>query len=305
MKKIFLGFSNMWGASEAFTESYFLKCFPYLAPHYQFNIAPRLSKRNPDFVFYSVYGYIENPRYGLTKILFSGECGDHFAEGGKIAPGVCEPGFFDYGLTMAAENTHPNHIYMPLACLHLPLYNNGITTLIRDGSPPPAKEFFCDFIYSNGNSRVRVDFMKLLARRKRVECAGAVERNTEELRGTGYDRGGYLAKQRFQARCRFSIAFENNYFPGYTSEKLSDPLVARSVPIYSGNPRVAEVFNPEAFINVDEFPSHDAAIDYILKVDADEAWYQRYLNAPPFRGNVVPEKFSDATYLKFFQRIFQ
>src|SRR5262249_50563853 len=250
MKTISIGFSNMWGALETFTTEYFLKCFPYLRPYYDFVLDPD----DPDFVFYSVYGFVQKRAPRATRILFSGEAEDPFAQGGKMSPGVNEPGFYHYGITMAAENTHPNHIYMPLCCLHLPLHNNGMGDLIRNpDAPRRPKEYFCNFIYSNGNCRRRVEFFERLSHYKRVESLGAVERNNDALAGTGYDTAGYRAKQAFQARCKFSIAFENTYFPGYTTEKLSDPLLAGSVPIYSGNPRVSDIFNPKAFINVDTF----------------------------------------------------
>lgn len=301
MKTIAIDFSNMWGATETFTPAHFLKCFPYLQSHYDFV----LDRDDPDFVFYSVYGYVEKPARRARRIVYAGEAGDHFTQGGQMSPGLNEPGFYHYGITMAAENTHPNHIYMPLCCLHLPLHNNGICDLIREpGAQRQPKEFFCDFIYSNGNSRTRVEFFQRLSHYKRVESLGAVEPNNDALAGTGYDTPGYRAKQAFQARCKFSIAFENSYFPGYTTEKLSDPLLAGSVPIYSGNPRVADVFNPKAFINVDRFASTDQAIDYIREVDNNDELYLAYANEPPFPGNVVPERFSDATYLAFFQRIF-
>jgi len=301
MKTISIDFSNMWGPSEAFTVDYFLKCFPYLRPHYRFV----LDRRAPDFMFYSVYGYVEKLAKNATRILWAGEPGDHFAQGGKMSPDVNEAGFYHYGITMALENRHPNHIYMPLCCLHLPLHNNGMPDLIRQpGAPRSAKEYFCNFIYSNGNSRRRVDFFHQLSRYKRVESPGAVERNNDALAGTGYDTAGYRAKQKFQARCKFSIAFENTYFPGYTSEKLSDPLLAGSVPIYSGNPRVHEIFNPKAFINVDNFASDEEAIAYIREVDNNDDLYEKYLNEPPFPNNVVPQHISDAAYLRFFQRIF-
>jgi hypothetical protein len=69
-----------------------------------------------------------------------------------------------------------------------------------------------------------------------------------------------VVKQAFQARCKFSIAMENSYFPGYNTEKITDPLVARSVPIYKGDPRIAETFNPLAFINLSDFKSDEEAI---------------------------------------------
>ena len=300
MKTIRMDFSNMWGPSDHFTVEYFLKCFPYLRPHYHFVI----DRADPEFVFYSVYGYVEKLAPRATRLVWAGEAGDHFAQGGKMTPGVNQPGFYHYGITMAWDNHHDHHIYMPLCCLHLPLHNTGMVDLIRaNGSRPAAKEYFCNFIYSNGNSRRRVEFFHKLSRYKRVESLGAVERNNDALAGSGYDTAGYRAKQAFQARCKFSIAFENTYFAGYTTEKLSDPLLAGSVPIYSGNPRVAEIFNPKAFINVDDFNSEEDAIDYIRAVDSDDALYESYLNEPPFRGNTVPERISDAASVDFFRRV--
>lgn len=300
MKTISMDFSNMWGPSDAFTIEYFLKCFPYLRLHYHFV----LDRHDPQFVFYSVYGYVEKLAPRATRLVWAGEAGDHFTQGGKMSPGVNQPGFYHYGITMAWDNTHENHIYMPLCCLHLPLHNHGMGDLIRrPGALQVRKDYFCNFIYSNGNSRRRVEFFHKLSRYKRVESLGAVERNNDALAGTGYDTAGYRAKQAFQARCKFSIAFENTYFPGYTTEKLSDPLLAGSVPIYSGNPRVAEIFNPKAFINVDEFASDEEAIDYVRAVDNDDALYESFLNEPPFRGNTVPERISDERYVNFFRRV--
>ncbi len=300
MKTIRMDFSNTWWTPEGFTVDYFLRCFPYLRPHYQFV----LDRDDPELVFYSVYGYIEKLAPRAIRLIWAGEAGDHFAQGGKMRPGVNQPGFFHYGITMAWDNTHENHIYMPLCCLHLPLHNSGMSDLVRrPGAVPVRKEYFCNFICSNGNARRRVEFFQKLSQYKRVESLGAVERNNDALVGTGHDTAGYRAKQAFQARCKFSIAFENSYFPGYTTEKLSDPLLAGSVPIYSGNPHVAEIFNPRAFINVDEFASDEEAIEHIQAVDNDDALYQSYLDEPPFPGNSIPSRISDETYLNFFRRV--
>ena len=37
-----------------------------------------------------------------------------------------------------------------------------------------------------------------------------------------------------------TIAFENSSFPGYTTEKIFEPMLEGSIPIYWGNPRVDE-----------------------------------------------------------------
>lgn len=254
--------------------------------------------------FFSVYGYIQNRYDGAIRIIYAGEPGDHMAQGGKIAPEVCEQGFYHFGITCAAEQSSPNHCYLPAGLLHLNLYNRGVSTLIRrPGESGPRKEFFCNFIYSNGNSRDRIEFFHKLSAYKRIESCGHVERNNHALASAAYSKEGYRLKQAFQARCKFSIAMENTYFPGYNTEKITDPLVARSVPIYRGDPRIAETFNPSAFINVSDFNSEEECIEYIKAVDQNDALYQTYLNAPPFLGNVIPAKLTDEHYLNFWRKI--
>lgn len=297
MKKITIAYGNLWGRTERFAGDYISECFPFLRDHYSFSLSS-----NPQFAFYSAYGYLENRYDGAIRMIYVGEPGDHFAYGAKISPEVREEGFYHYGITCSANEPNPNHAYMPQGFLHLWLYNNGPKTLIRDPNvPPPRKAYFCNFIYSNGNSRYRVEFFHKLQAYKRVEACGVVERNNRALASTrAYCKDGYLAKQKFQSECKFSISMENNVFPGYNTEKLTDAFVGRSVPIYWGDPVVTRFFNPKAFIRVQDFESDEAAIDYIIKVDKDDALYQSYLNEPPFIGNVIPPELSEQRYLDFF-----
>ena len=299
MRTVGLAFANMWGRSSEFPADYLLDCFPCLRGHYSFELAPQ-----PELAFYSVYGYVENRHDGACRVVYAGEPGDHLAQGGKISERVCEQGFYHFAITCAAEQTSHRHCYMPQGWLHLNLYNQGVSTLIRRPEKVGVtKEFFCDFIYSNGYSHDRIEFFHKLSRYKRVESCGHVERNNGALASAAYSREGYLLKQAFQARCKFSIAMENSYFPGYNTEKITDPFVARSVPIYKGDPSIAQIFNPRAFINLNDFKSDEEAIEFIAAVDQDDALYQSYLDAPPFAYNVVPASLTDDHYLEFWRKI--
>jgi hypothetical protein len=249
MRIVGLGFANMWGRASDFRADYLLDCFPFLRGHYSFEL-----RHSPELAFFSVYGYIENRYDRATRVVYAGEPGDHFVQGGKLAPGVFEQGFFQFGITCAVEQASPNHCYMPAGFLHLNLHNHGVRTLVRQPQQTSCpKEFFCNFIYSNGNSRDRIEFFHKLSCYKHVESCGHVERNNNALAHAAYSKEGCLLKQAFQARCKFSIAMENTCFPGYNTEKITDPLVAGSVPIYKGDPKIAETFNPQAFINVNDF----------------------------------------------------
>ncbi len=56
------------------------------------------------------------------------------------------------------------------------------------------------------------------------------------------------SKRQFLSSYKFTIAAENDVFPGYQTEKLYDALKAHSVPIYIGDPYVSAVFNTESFV---------------------------------------------------------
>jgi len=100
------------------------------------------------------------------------------------------------------------------------------------------------------------------------------------------------------------MAFENTSIPGYTTEKIIEAMRARCVPIYWGNPRVAEEFNPRSFINANDFPSNEALIEHIRRVDQDENLYRQYFEEPYFSGNVPNQYFSKDRILDFFGRVF-
>ncbi len=303
MKEIRINFSNApWIAGV----DDFLRCFPYLRGLYQF-----VQANDPDYVFYGPYNYHHKWNERAVRIICAGEPGSHFhqAKTRQGDPGHFEDGWFHFGLTECARTNHPNHRYFPLPCLMLPFYTGqGISALVRrpeeltiglpGGAPVPEKQHFCNFIYSNGRSPDRIEFFDVLSRYKRVEAPAQVRHNCGGLGPS------YPDKQRFQASCKFSIAMENTYAPGYVTEKLSDPFLARSVPIYRGDPDVARFFNPDAFINLADFRNNDEAIEFIKMVDRDDALYARYLREPPFRGNVVPEEISDGYYLKFWEQVF-
>ena len=73
---------------------------------------------------------------------------------------------------------------------------------------------------------------------------------------------------------KFSIAAENARFYGYSTEKLISSFQAHTIPIYWGDPSVADEFNPKAFINADTL-SDNELIDIVKCIDEnDELWCQ-------------------------------
>jgi hypothetical protein len=71
---------------------------------------------------------------------------------------------------------------------------------------------------------------------------------------------------------RFSVAVENSIVDGYFTEKIVDCFRAGTIPIYWGDPSVADIFNPEGvlfFQNLEE-------LDNILDNATEEFYNERY-----------------------------
>lgn len=156
-----------------------------------------------------------------------------------------------------------------------------------------AKSKFCNFVVSNPRCPQRNLFFRQLNRRRPVDSGG------RHFNNLGRPVGDKMA---FVRDYKFSLAFENSASPGYTTEKLVEPMLAGSLPVYWGNPLVALDFNPRSFIDVSAFPSFAEAIDHILKVDADDELYLAYLREPWFNGNIIPAWFDDGEHLAAWHR---
>ncbi len=159
---------------------------------------------------------------------------------------------------------------------------------------------FCNFVYSNNKwaNKYRMDFFEELSKYKRVDSGGKIRNNI------GYRVDDKIS---FQNNYKFSIAIENTVKNGYISEKLIDAFAARTIPIYYGDPLVANTFNNRAFINLMEFNSIEEAVDHIKRIDQDEELYISMLKEPAIREDAI-----DAEYINnyefiidFFDNIFQ
>lgn len=132
---------------------------------------------------------------------------------------------------------------------------------------------FCDFIYANKRAHPKRDkiFDELNSRFGGVSSFGTHLRNAS-FRDLGMvpssSRSGWLhEKVEAQRHHKFSIAAENAHFSGYTTEKLLTPLMAGSIPIYWGNPKVGQEFNVRRFIDFsgDNFDDLEETIKTLLE----------------------------------------
>lgn len=241
----------------------------------------------PDLVFHDVFRAPRGFRvlgYACPRVLYSGEN----VPVNRVVS--------DFSLT-SDHATDPRH-------LRLPVYREyGCFAALAGGARPDpaaalaAKTGFCNYVYSNAwapETRVREAFFERLSRQRRVDAGGACHNNL------GYRVADKLA---FIARYKFTIAFENSSQAGYTTEKLVEPLAAGSVPIYWGDPEVGRTFNRRAFVNCHDFPSWEAVVAEVLRLDADDDAYRAKLAEPPFTGGRLPEDQGDAALIAFLERV--
>jgi alpha(1,3/1,4) fucosyltransferase len=259
--------------------------FRLLSKRFKFKIVD-----NPDFLIYSSFGK-EFLKYNCVRIFYVGE---------NIRPNFNE---CDYAFSFDYPVTERNY--------RLPLYKmcfiDGIEYLTEDYVLKLAnrsinideiiskKRKFCNFIYSNAKAQERIDFFWKLQQYKAVDSGGKV------LNNLGYIVDNKLA---FLNNYKFTIAFENSSYPGYTTEKILHAFLANTIPIYWGNPLIDQDFNPKSFINCHEYSSFEKVIERVIEVDRNDDLLREYLEQPVFSSPQGNEYINEDNILERFNTIF-
>jgi alpha(1,3/1,4) fucosyltransferase len=219
---------------------------------------------DPDVLIYSGYGRTFR-RYRCLRIFYTGE--NRAADFSEC----------DFAFT-SDHIDHPDHYRLPHYVIRFAA-DRFVKPAIDPSVILRAKTGFCSFVVSNPAGRTRNRLFESLSRRKRVDSGGRFANNV----------GGPVDdKLAFVARYKFNLAFENSSFPGYVTEKIFEPMLVHSVPIYWGDPDANRDFDPRAFVSYHDFPSEEALIDHILELDRDDDAYARMLAAPWFRDGKPP-----------------
>ena len=236
----------------------------------------------PDFLIHSCIG---GGRHGHRR----SDCVRIFYTGENIAPDWLST---DWAFSFEYTD-HPRHFRLP----HWPFYIDPprlVKGLPAGGAADveailAARPRFCGFVVSNPLCKTRNEFFRRLSKYKRVDSGGKLFNNV----------GGRVADKRaFLAECRFNIAFENESHPGYTSEKVAEPMLVNTIPIYWGDPLVGNDFDTRSFLSFHDTPpgpglsasaALDLLVDRVVAADRDPAIYARMLARPWYRGDRVPD----------------
>jgi len=217
-----------------------------------------------------------------------------FITGENVTPdfNIC-----DYALGFQRLSFGDRYCRLPL----FRLYNKGAYECLWQVRPPldavwRAKTGFCAGVISNAKGDpVRLRIAELLSAYKRVDMGGSC----------GNNMGGPVAdKHGFQARYKFALALENCSSPGYATEKIVDAFASQAIPIYWGDPEIAQDFNPESFINCHDFDSLEGVVERVMQIDRDDALCRRMLAAPCFRDGREPAQLQETYFRAFLANIF-
>lgn len=234
---------------------------------------------NPDFLIYSCYGE-EHLRYSCYRIYYNGE-------NQRINWNACDYAFsFDY-LDDERHFRLPNWIWY------------ADPKLLLRAKPAPEdilreKTGFCNLVVSNPLASKRIEFFHKLSTYKKVDSGG------RHLNNVG---GPVTDKLSFVRNYKFTISFENSSYPGYTTEKIFEPMLVNSIPVYWGNPLVGKDFNTASFVNWHAFGNDEAVIDYIIDLDKNDDRYLAMQAGTWYNDNVLPDCVNEENILKQFDKI--
>lgn len=236
---------------------------------------------DPDFLIASESGAFPYAKYDAVRILYTGE---------PFAPDF---NVFDYAIGSEYVN-YPdeqgkNRYYRFPYCFYdyqkYKPYMNGMTRE-QAQNVLAQKKYFCNFIYGHqtvAGHRERI--FEEIQKYKRVESAGSFLNNMPDGKVVTFSE----RKLEFLKQCKFTIACESCTYPGFTTEKIMDPFCALSVPVYYGNIKVGEEFNPESFINLRAYHTLEEGIEKLIEIDQDDEKYIKMLMEP----KLVTEKYFD------------
>ena len=273
----------------------FRRMFRFLDARFAFEVHDE-----PDLVITSVFGDQDAGRKrwpNARHLFFTGE---------NRSPPLDK---FDYCLSFYRDSDDPRHLRCPVFLPHLHSHGYAMKNLIKSDADTRAdteRQRFCAFIATNGGASVRNRFVQALSEYKAVDCPGVVLNNMpSDAIGPP---GDAAAKVRFLKRYRYAVCFENTSTwgsEGYVTEKLTDAMLAGCIPLYWGDHRVEEDFNPGSLIDLTRFGDDvEAMVRHVAEIDQNPIAIQAIIKAAWLPNNQIPKTLAEETIQSYFEDIF-
>ncbi len=291
-KTIKLQFQHFWKGFD------YREHFGFLDDYYDLKLS-----NNPDYIIYSCYG---SPWNGKVMPELKNKATRIFYTGENVRPDMDK---CDYAISFCYQDDikSSRHFRIPNYTFRLWKFGYNSQVLIKNNINVQkvflSKNKFCNFIYSNPSGETRNQFFHKLSEYKPVDAAGKLFNNIGKPIPGGHG-SGHHEKIDFMRPYKFTIAFENSSYTGYTTEKIVEAMLANTVPIYWGNPEVHRDFNPKSFIS---FYDCDCDLEKLRKkveeVDQNEDLYLSYLSQPFLHQNKLPDYLCQDYVSEVFKQI--
>jgi hypothetical protein len=280
MKKIKIGFSDFWNGFNPEIDNIFgLLLKKYFEVEYD-NI-------NPDFLFFSIHGD-KHKSHNCTKILFTPE--NFYSH--KYGFFNYELGknnfkkYSDYSIT-SFEIDDDTNFRMPC---YIRRYGFDIVKEIENRQTPTKTKKIL-FLHQNC-VLFRDNFVKKLQKYIEVDCPGRCLNNKNIVVNDKIE----LLKD-----YKFVLSFENSSSPFYNNDKILDGFISKSLPIYWGDPRVEDDFNPDSFLNYSKFDTEERLIERIIYLNENEEEFLKTLSINPLKNYSI---FNESYFINFLNKIF-
>ena len=194
------------------------------------------------------------------------------------------------------------NIYMPFMFISLWERKTDYKKILTN-----TKEKFCAYMYSN-DVQYRIDLFNQISKYKHIDALGKSCFNMTNFdpneRYTFNDNLTYndIAVQKY-SKYKFVLALENTIADGYITEKLINPLLANSIPIYAGPRDVFDIINKKRIIYVNDFKSIDSLIEYIQLIDNNDLLYDLIISQNIFCGDLNWDTFENILQKKIIESL--
>jgi hypothetical protein len=182
----------------------------------------------------------------------------------------------DIGILTTKKQTFGHNIYFPHIFSSAWERHNLNSTFGCNNT----KEYFCAYMYSY-DLEYRVKLFNEVSKYKKVDALGKScnNKNFKDTRSIYNETQTYndIAVDKY-SKYKFVLALENGIEDGYITEKLLNPLLANSIPIYAGPADVFDIINKKRIIYVYDFKNTNELIAYIKLVDNNDDIYNSIIN---------------------------
>ena len=198
-----------------------------------------------------------------------------------------------YDVVLTSVNNVHNIVDLPLVIMYIHC-NNLLPRLINRPTIERISDNFCSFIVTNHKCQTRNKMFELLNKYKKVNSMGRFANNVGYIVEYPYWSNEYF---NLIGNHKFMICGENTKMETYSTEKIANPYIARTIPIYWGTHNIKNIFNPDSmlFLEDEREESFEKLINRVIELDNDNDKYLEFINRPIFTEDNI--KFWNENYM--------